>query len=88
MVDYKETKRPFLSGIKLGKFGDSLVVECSLYMQLVGSLLYVTHTRNDLYYVVSVVEIYMKKPHEIYWKESKNILQYVQGTKNFKVLWS
>ena len=24
----------------------------------------------------------MKKPHEIHWKETKMILQYVQGTKN------
>ena len=27
----------------------------------------------------------MKHPHEVHWKESKIILQYVQGTKSFRV---
>ena len=27
----------------------------------------------------------MKNPHEVHWKEAKNILQYVQGTKSFGV---
>ena len=27
----------------------------------------------------------MQQPHEIHWKESKNILQYVQGTRSFGV---
>ena len=60
-MDYcKAAKCPFLSGIKLGEFGDSPLVDCSLYRQLVGSLLYLTHTRPDLYYVVSVVARYMQ----------------------------
>ena len=27
----------------------------------------------------------MKQPHEVHWNASKNILQYVQGTKSFGV---
>ena len=27
----------------------------------------------------------MHQPHELHWKASKNILQYVQGTKSFGV---
>ena len=59
MDDCKASKCPFLSGIKLGEFGDSPLVDCTLHMQLVGSLIYLTHTRPDLYYVVSVVARYM-----------------------------
>ena len=54
-------------------------------MQLVGSLLYITHTRPNLYYDVSVLERCIDQPHDIHCKESKKILQYVQGTKNFGV---
>ena len=85
IAECKASKFPFLSGIKLGEIGDSPLVDSSLYRQLVGSLLYITHSRTDLAYVLSVVARYMQKPHYIHWKESNRILQYVQGTKNFGV---
>ena len=44
MVECKESKFPFLSGVKLGEFGSSPLVDNSLYRQLVGSLLYLTHS--------------------------------------------
>ena len=55
MYYFKASKFPFLSSIKLGEFGDSPLVDCTLYRKLVGSLLYLTHTRPDLYYAVSAV---------------------------------
>ena len=67
------------------EFGNSPLVDFTLYTQLVGSLLYLTHTRSDLSYFVSVVEIPMQQPHEIHWRATKIILHYVHGTKNFKV---
>ena len=74
-TDYcKAAKCPFLSGIKLGEFDNSPLVDCTLYRQLVGSLLYLTHTRPNLSYVVSVVAIHMHYTHELHWKESKIIL--------------
>ena len=55
-MDYfNEYKFHFLSGIKLGEFGDSPLVDCSLYRKLVASLLYITHTKHDLYYAFSAV---------------------------------
>ena len=85
MFEFKAYKFPFLSGIKQGDFGASPLVDYLLYRQLVGSLLYLTHSRPDLEYAVGVVSIYMQDPHEIRWKAEKIILHYVQGTKHFKV---
>ena len=64
MAEYKSFKYPFLSGIKLHEFGNSPLVDFTLYRQLVSSLLYITHTMHDLYYAVSAVEIHMHQPHE------------------------
>ena len=60
MDEFKVTKFPFILGIKLGEFGESPFVDNSLYKQLVGSLLYLTHSRPYLEYVVGFVVRYMQ----------------------------
>ena len=76
---------PFLSGVKLGDFGSSPLVDNSLYRQLVGSLLYFMHSQPDLDYLVGFVASYMQEPHEIHWKYAKRVMHYVQGTKHFRI---
>ena len=71
MNESKESKCPFLSGVKLGDFGLSPLVDNSLYRKLVGRSLYRTHSRTYLDYTVGVVSIYMKEAHEIHWKDAK-----------------
>ena len=58
IVECKESKSPFLSGIKMHEFTNSPLVGITLYRKLVGNLLYLTHTRPDLSYVVS----YLTRP--------------------------
>ena len=85
MDECKESKFPFLAGIRLGNFGASPLVDRSLYRQLVGSLLYLTHSRPDLEYDVGFVYRYMKHTYDIQWKVANIIMHYVQGTKHFGV---
>jgi hypothetical protein len=70
----------FQYGVKLASTYTYPEVDATLYRQLVGSLLYLTHTRPDLYFVVGLVARYLKTPHESHWKAIKSILQYVWGT--------
>eukprot|EP00253_Pinus_taeda_P035423 PITA_35423 len=44
-----------------------------------GKLLYLTHTRPDLSFVVGLIARFMQNPHESHWKEAKRILRYVRG---------
>ena len=85
MSEFNATKFPFLLGVKLGEFGSSPLMDNSLYRQLVGILLYLTHSRPDLDNVVCDVVIYMQETHDIHWKDAKIILHYVQGTKHFGI---
>ena len=63
------------------------MVNNTLYRQLIGCLLYLTHTRPDLSYAVSVASRYMDQPHEIHWKAAKRILNFVQGTRTHGIFY-
>ena len=60
MTDCKSAPIHFLFGVKLEDGGDTPFVDNTLYKQLVGSLLYLTHTRPDLSYVVGAVSIHAR----------------------------
>jgi hypothetical protein len=88
MDNYKPTPSPFQSGVKLVATCTSPKVDATLYRQLVGSLLYLTHTRPNLSFVVSPVARYIQTPHERNWKVAKRILRYVYGTVQFGIQYS
>jgi len=85
MTKDKPTTAPFLSRVHLEDGMDTPVVENTLYRQLVGSLLYFTHTQPDLSYAAGGVSKYMQESHELHWKVAKHILRYVQGTIGFGI---
>ena len=81
------SKTPFLLGVKLEEASSSPMVNNTLYTQLIGCLLYLTHTRTDIYYAVSVALRYMYKPHDIHWIAAKRILSFVQGTRTHGIFY-
>eukprot|EP00253_Pinus_taeda_P005386 PITA_05386 len=76
MEDCKPAPSPFQSGVKLLLTCTSPEVDATLYRQLVGKRLYLTHTRPDLSFVVGLVARFMKNPRESHWKAAKRILRY------------
>ena len=77
----KPSKNPFLSGAKLEEANSTPLVNNALCRQLVGCLLYLTHTRPDISYVVSVASKHMDETHDIHWRVGKRILNFLQGTR-------
>jgi hypothetical protein len=51
----------------------------------VGSLNYLTTTRPDIAYSVSILSQFMAKPHENHWKAAKRVIQYLKGTIDFRI---
>lgn len=82
MTYCKSAPTHFLSGVKLE---DTPLVESTLYKQLVGILLYLTHSKPDLSYVLGTISRFMQELHELYWKAAKHILRYVHGTITFGI---
>jgi hypothetical protein len=85
MTNCKSALTSFLSGVKLEDGGDTPLVDSTLYRQLVGILLYLTHSKPDLSYVVGAVSRFMQELHELHWKDTKCILRNVQGTITFGI---
>ena len=54
MDDYKPSLTPFLFGVKLEAHYSSPLVDGTLYYQLVRSLIYLTHMRPSISYVIGM----------------------------------
>ena len=85
MEDFNPTPCPFLSGIRIEEGGSTPLVDNTLYRQLTGRILYLTHLRPDISYVMSAASKYMQEPHELHSKTTKRILHYVQGTIDYGI---
>jgi hypothetical protein len=85
MTVCKSALTPFLLGVKLEDGGESPLVDITLYIKLMGSLLYLTHSIPDLSYAIGIVSRFMQEPHELHWKVAKHILRYIQRNTTFGI---
>ena len=88
MQDSKAAITPTVMGLKLSKEDNSKDFDPSLYKSIVGSLMYLTATRPDIMYAVSLISRFMEKPTEAHWQAAKRILRYVKGTKRYGIFYT
>ncbi|KAA0040722.1 putative mitochondrial protein [Cucumis melo var. makuwa] len=65
---------------KLGNSDDQVSVDKEQYQHLVGKLVYLSHTRPDISFVVSAVSQFMQAPYEEHMEAVKIILRYLKTT--------
>lgn len=66
-------QNPIIPGFKISKDENGVEVNNSFYRQL-GSTMYLTDTRPDIMYVVSLISRYMSKPTELHLLVAKRVL--------------
>eukprot|EP00253_Pinus_taeda_P011495 PITA_11495 len=71
MEDCKPAPSPFQSGVKLSVSCTSPEVDATLYRQLVGNFLYLTHTRPDLSLLLALLLVLCKTPVKVIGKQLK-----------------
>ncbi|XP_039032849.1 uncharacterized mitochondrial protein AtMg00810-like [Hibiscus syriacus] len=59
---------------------DDMAVDRSVFQRLMGKLIYLSHIRPDVAYVVGVVSQFMHNPNESHLRVVVQILQYLKGT--------
>jgi hypothetical protein len=52
----------------------------TIYRQIIGSLMYLVHTRPNIFYAVNALSQFMCEPKHIHMVVVKHILRYVWGT--------
>ncbi|XP_015168566.1 uncharacterized mitochondrial protein AtMg00810-like [Solanum tuberosum] len=85
MQDCKPVSTPISTGVKLGKDEDSEKVDNSMYRSLIGSLLYLTASRPDILFVVSLLSRFMHSPRDTHFTAAKRVLRYIKGTSKFGI---
>lgn len=76
---------PIVSGIELIKDEGGVKVNKTNYKQTVGSLMYLTATRPDMMFVVSLISQYIDNPSELHFQVAKRVLRYLKGTIEFGI---
>ncbi|XP_068304379.1 uncharacterized mitochondrial protein AtMg00810-like [Pyrus communis] len=79
MTDCKPARTPLNSNLKMQSHGD-LIPNIEYYQRLVGKLIYLTITRPDISYAVSLVSQFMHAPNTDHMKIVHRVLRYLKGS--------
>jgi Reverse transcriptase (RNA-dependent DNA polymerase) len=80
MLECKPVDTPMVPNIKLEAYTDHTPTNIERYQKLVGKLIYLSHTRPDIAYAVSVVSQFMHSPKEEHLEAVMRIIRYLKGT--------
>ena len=76
MLECKSMKIPMETNLKL-------LVDATLYKQIIGSLMYMTNTRPDICFVVNTLIQYLVEPRYVHLVVAKHVMRYLNGTLDF-----
>ena len=85
MGNCKSMSTPMCQKEKLCKDDGTTKVDEFEYRSLVGCLMYLTTTRPDIMYAVSVLSRFMNCANESHLRAAKRVLKYVKGSVSFGV---
>jgi len=87
MENANPVSTPCIPGLKLCKEGEGKLVDSTMFRSLVGNLMYLTSTRPDIMYAVSLVSRFMEKPYSNHWEAAKKVLRYVRGIIDYEIFY-
>ena len=81
MLDSKSMATPMDANFKKLKesTSNSDMIDPTMYRQLIGSLMYLTYTRQDMCFDVNTLSQFMSDPRQIHWVFAKHVLIYLHG---------
>ena len=83
MMDCKAIATPMASNLKLLCDDSSKTVDATMYRHMIGSLMYLTNTRLNVYFAVNNLNEYMVDPRRVHMVAIKNVLRYLKCTNEY-----
>ncbi|XP_020208976.1 uncharacterized protein LOC109793918 [Cajanus cajan] len=88
MDDCKSTTTPMNQNEKFSKDDGADKVDEHHYRSLIGCLMYLTATRPDIMFAVSILSRFMHCASEVHLQAAKRIVRYVKGTVEYGIKYS
>ena len=79
MMDCKAMTTPMASNMKLLSDASSESVDATMYHQMIGSLMYLTNTRPDIFFAVKILSHFLTDPRHAHLV-AKHAVRYLKGT--------
>ena len=79
MMDCKAMNTPMESNLNLLSDASSEVVDAAMYHQMIGSLMYPTNTRPDIFFAVNTLSQFLTDPRHVHLIDGKHIPEVPEG---------
>ncbi|XP_048228756.1 secreted RxLR effector protein 161-like [Ricinus communis] len=80
-------QNPIVPSCRLTRDENGARVDSSRYKQLIGSLMYLTATRPDIMFIMSLLSRYMEQPTELHFQVAKRVLRNIKRTFEFGIFY-
>lgn len=87
MSECKLVTSPMIANKKLQQNDGAAKINSKYFKSLVGSLIYLTNSRLDILFSVSIISRFIENPSKLHFAAIKRILRYLQRTKNHGLLY-
>ena len=85
MMDHKAMTTPMALNVKLWSDASSDLVDSMLYHRMIGSLMYLTNMRPDIFFAVNTLSQFLTDPRHVHFIVAKHILRYLKGTIDYGI---
>ncbi|KAK1397203.1 hypothetical protein POM88_007066 [Heracleum sosnowskyi] len=85
MEDSASARTPSSTAVKLGACDNSIKVDITRYIGMIGSLLYLIASRPDIIYATCLCARFQAYPRDLHLVAVKRILRYLKGTPNLGI---
>ena len=82
MMDCKSMATPMVPNLKKlsESASDSILVDLTMYMKVIGSLMYLVNTGLDICFAMRTLSQFMIESRKLHWVAAKHVLRYLHGT--------
>ena len=78
LLGYKPKTSPMEAPPQFWDTSSPLFEDANRYQRFLGKLIYLTVTRPDILYAVSVLSQFMQEPRQVHWKGALRVLAYIK----------